>query len=110
MRIVAYIWLKLKKRWGISSNSQVAVILLAFALSGFSTLYSHRYIDKLLGITDDTSFWIELLVFVILILPIYNTFLIIWGTILGQRKFVIKFIKTKIHLFTSWKFDKNERL
>ncbi|MFK5857008.1 MAG: prolipoprotein diacylglyceryl transferase [Bacteroidota bacterium] len=110
MKLINHIWLLLKKRWGISSNIQVGIILLAFALSGFSTLFTHRYIDSLLGITDETAFWIEILVFVLLILPIYNTFLIIWGTILGQRKFVIKFIKTKIHLLTKWKFDKSERL
>lgn len=91
------IWQKLKTRWGISSNFQVAVILLVFALTGFSTLFSHNYIDGLLGIDDDTAFWIELLVFVLLILPVFNMFLIIWGTLLGQRKFIVKFIKAKIN-------------
>jgi len=108
MKIIKSIWLKLKNRWGISSNIQVGIILLAFALSGFSTLFSHNFIDELLGITSETPFWIELLVFIILILPIFNIYLLIYGTLLGQRKFVIEYIKTKINIITKWKFDKND--
>jgi hypothetical protein len=102
-------WLRLKKHWGIESNIQVAIILLAFALSGFSTLFSHNYIDELLGIDENTAFWIKLLVFTLLILPIFNTFLMIYGTLLGQRAFVVKFIKTKIYLLTRWRFHKNDK-
>ena len=105
MKFLAQIWIKLKKRWGISNNLQVLVILMVFALSGFSTLFSHRYIDLLLGITDATPIWIEILVFVVLILPVFNIFLLLWGTLLGQRKFVVKFIHDKIQLITKWKID-----
>ena len=103
MDFLTQIWIKLKTRWGISNNFQVLVILLAFALSGFSTLFSHRYIDLLLGITEATPIWIEILVFVALILPVFNIFLLLWGTLLGQRKFVVKFIDDKIRLITKWK-------
>jgi len=109
MKVITSILLKLKTRWGISSSSQVLVILFAFALSGFSTLYSHRFIDELLGIDENTAFWVEFLVFALLILPIFNTFLMIYGTLLGQKAFFIKFIKTKIYLLTRWRFDKNDK-
>ena len=109
MKVITTTLLRLKKRWGISSNIQVLVILLAFALSGFSTLFSHNYIDELLGIDENTAFWIELLVFALLILPIFNTFLIIYGTLLGQKAFFIKFVKTKIYLLSGWKFKENKK-
>jgi len=93
------IWNKLKKRWGISNNFQVAHILVVFAVTGFSTLFAHNYIDHLLGIEEDDSFWIKLVVFIVIVLPLFNTLLFFWGIVLGQRKFITAFIKLKLNLF-----------
>ena len=101
------IWQKIKSHWEIDSDIQAVIILVVFALTGFSTLYAHNFIDFVLGIDGGTSFWIKLLVFVLLVLPIFNLFLIVWGTLLGQGKFFKNFIKTKIRLLTKWKKDKS---
>ena len=93
---------KLKKRWGISSAWQVVLILIVFAATGFSTLYTHRFINLKLGVTDDTEFWKEVIIFVVLILPIYTVLLYLWGVILGQKKFFSKFIKMKINILSKW--------
>ena len=95
---IKIMWQKLKIRWGINSNYQVVVILLIFALTGFSTLYIHRQIDLLLGIDENTVFVIKALIFGILILPIYSLLLFSWGTLLGQRTFFTGFIRAKIQL------------
>lgn len=100
------IWNKIKTHWGISSNIQATVILLVFAVTGFSTLYSHRLIDYLLGINEESDFWLKLLAFVFLILPIYTFLLYFWGIILGQRKFFTKFIKLKLKLLFRGKLHK----
>jgi hypothetical protein len=92
------LWQKLKVRWAIESNWQVLLILIAFSLAGPSTLYFHRKIDLLLGITDDSSFWLKLLVFMIVVLPLYNFFLFIYGLLLGQYHFMMRFILKKINL------------
>jgi len=94
------LWERLKNHWKITSDFQVVVILMVFAFSGFSTLYVHNYIDFLLGVDEDSQFWIKALIFILLVLPIFNLFLLIWGTILGQKQFVIRFIKVKIRLVT----------
>lgn len=91
-------WDKLKIRWGISSDWHVLLILLVFSLAGPSTLALHRKIDLLLGISDDSSFWIKLISFIILVLPLYNMFLLVYGTALGQYKFFMNFVKGKINL------------
>ena len=91
-------WNKLKKHWGISSDLQVVHILVVFAVTGFSTLFVHNYIDHLLGIEEDDSFWLKLVVFIIIILPLFNMLLFFWGVVLGQRKFVTRFIKVKLNL------------
>ena len=85
-------WQKLKKRWGIENDWQVAVILLVFTLTGFSFLFINPLIDRLLGLTEEDPFWIKVVVFVIITLPVYNILLIIWGTLLGQYKFFKNFI------------------
>ena len=90
------IWNKLKERWGVETNFQVIVILIVFSLTGFSTLYAHNFIDYLLGVNSDTRFWIKIVIFIFLVLPIFSLFLFIWGTLLGQRKFVTEFLKYKI--------------
>ncbi|MCK5134639.1 MAG: hypothetical protein KAR19_02530 [Bacteroidales bacterium] len=89
---------KLKRHWSISNSLQVLVILIVFALAGFSTLFIHRQINTLLEINQDSSFWLRLLVFIVLILPLYTVILYIYGIVLGQRKFSKKFIKTKLGL------------
>jgi len=85
-------WQKLKKRWGIENDWQVAVILLVFTLTGFSFLFINPLIDRLLGLTEEDPFWIKAVIFVIITLPVYNLLLIIWGTLLGQHKFFKNFI------------------
>jgi len=97
----------LKTRWGVTNGRVVLVILSVFALSGFSTLFIHKIIDELLGIGKEDPFWMKLLVFIIIILPVFNIFLYIWGSILGQRDFFTLFIKTKIKLISGGKLFKN---
>jgi len=89
---------KLKHRWGIESNTQVLIILIPFSLAGPATLYFHRKLDLFLGIDDESSFWLKLLVFIIVVLPLYNTFLFIFGVLIGQYKFFKVFFRDKFML------------
>ncbi len=100
------IWNKLKTRWGIESNWQVFIILLAFSLAGPTTLYFHRKIDLMLGITDESPFWMKLVVFLIVVLPLYNFFLFVYGVLLGQYRFFSRFFRDKLKLLTGKFFVK----
>jgi len=102
------VWSKLKERWGISSNFQVAVILVVFAVTGFSTLYVHKHINNLLGIDENTGFGLKIILFIFLILPVYTILFYLWGVILGQRKFITAFIKLKLDLLSFRKLFKNK--
>ena len=90
-------WQKLKVRWGIESDWQVAIILLVFSLTGFTFLFISPYIDQLFGLSDKDPMWLKIVVFIVVTLPIYNLLLIIWGTLLGQyrffKNFIVKFFK-----------------
>ncbi len=101
--MIKTLWAKLKIRWGIDNNFQVIIILIAFSLAGPSTLWFHRKLDLLLGITDDSSFWLKLFVFIIVVLPLYNFFLFVYGSLLGQYKFFSKFFVDKLSLLKRFK-------
>lgn len=85
-------WQKLKIRWGIESDFQVALILLSFTLTGFSFLFISPRINELLGMAENDPFWLKAVVFVIVLLPLYNILLLLWGSLLGQFKFFKNFI------------------
>jgi hypothetical protein len=78
---------KLKTKWGIQSNFDFIMIMLAFSLAGSMISVCRPPIFHLLGITKETHLWIKILVYVPLIPPIYQVFLLFWGTILGQFEF-----------------------
>lgn len=86
-------WNKLKVRWGITSDFQVVVILLVFTLTGFSTLFINKLIDIFLGINEGSPLWQRVLVFLIIVLPVYNLLLLFWGTVLGQFRFFYNFTR-----------------
>jgi hypothetical protein len=84
---------KLKESWGVSSIGQVLVILLVFALTGFSSMYIKRPVFALLGIDSNTPFWIRALVWSVTILPAYQVLLLMYGFLLGQFTFFWNFEK-----------------
>jgi hypothetical protein len=84
---------KLKERWNITSNFQVVVILVVFAITGSSTVYVKKLIFDLIGITAETQLWIKVPVYILVILTVYNILLLIVGFLFGQFKFFRDFEK-----------------
>ena len=84
---------KLKKRWNIESNLQVIILLFVFAIAGSSTLYARKGIFFLLGVTADTSLWLKIPLYVLVIFPTYQIIFLIVGALFGQFKLVWEFEK-----------------
>jgi hypothetical protein len=84
---------KLKARWGITSTFQVVIILVVFACTGFSVLYAEEVIFRLFGIEEGKSWWVALLLFLLITLPLYNLLLLVYGFIFGQFRFFWNFEK-----------------
>ena len=107
MNVFVNYWKGFKRRWHIQSDWQVAVILTVFAITGTTTMYINRLIDEWLGLTDGNGFWMEFLLFMVLVLPLYNILLLIYGTLLGQYKFfrffIVKFFSNIFRVFQFWK-------
>jgi hypothetical protein len=89
----------LQERWKVDSISKVLLILTVFALTGTTVVYLKKYIKPYLG--DE---WYIDMVYYVLILPVYNLILLIYGVILGQGKYFWEFEKR----FFSRIFKKNK--
>lgn len=83
-----------KQRWNITSNWQVFVILVVFAVTGSTSALLSKPILEFIGITKDTvSLWIYYPLYIILIFPVYQVLLVSFGFIFGQFKFFWAFEK-----------------
>ena len=85
---------KFKQRWGITSNFQVGVILLVFALTGSTSAYLSKPILAWMGLhPNEISGWIYYPLYIILIFPVYQVLLLMYGFLLGQFRFFWAFEK-----------------
>lgn len=85
---------KLKERWGITSNWQLAIILIVFTINGSLSGYLMKPVLRLLGITHEHLDWYFYWPLAcVLILPVYFCMILVVGTLFGQRKFFFWFVK-----------------
>lgn len=84
----------LKERWGITSNLQLTIIFIVFAITGSTSAWITKPILSFLGITKEVyhiiPYWF---LRIVLILPVYKVLLICIGTLFGQHKFFWNFVK-----------------
>lgn len=78
---------RLKTKWGITSTGQVIAILVTFSLAGMSILFIRPIFWKLFGFDEDTSMWIKVPTYILMIFPTYQVMLLVFGTLLGQFRF-----------------------
>jgi hypothetical protein len=85
---------KLKERWNVTSNKQVGMILLVFAITGFSSLQLAKPFLSLVGITENFEpHWFYRVLRLVLIFPIYQVLLVFIGAVFGQFSFFWNFEK-----------------
>lgn len=83
-----------KTRWNITSNWQVFVIIIVFAITGSTAAMVSKPILHWLGITKETHHIIwYLLLYILIIFPVYQVLLVAIGFLLGQFKFFWTFEK-----------------
>jgi len=86
------IWQRMKTKWQIESNYQLAIIMVVFGLTGFTSAYLKTLIFQWMGMNSDTPVWARTLILLLLLIPLYKALLIIYGTIFGQFRFFKNFI------------------
>lgn len=89
---------KLKQRWNITSNFQLFIILLVFAITGSTSALIAKPILAFIGITKESvSLWLFYPLYIIVILPFYKILLLLIGTLAGQHTFFLNFIKKMLN-------------
>ena len=94
---------KLKARWGISSTWQIIIILLVFSITGSSSLFVGKPVLHLFGL-DRVNFAPEFLfggllyytLRILVIFPIYQVLLVLFGWLFGQFRFFWNFEKAML--------------
>ena len=84
-------WLdKLQTRWKVGSLYQVISILLVFACTGFTVLFLKKPLFAYWFADGEIHLYASI-VYYVLILPVYNVFLLMYGFVFGQFKFFWEF-------------------
>jgi hypothetical protein len=83
-----------KKRWNLTNNWQIFVIILVFAITGSSSAMLSKPILHWIGVSKETHhISLYLLLYFIIIFPIYQILLVTFGFIFGQFQFFYSFEK-----------------
>lgn len=78
---------KLQRHWGLSSGWQVLTVCLVFSLAGMSIMPARKWVFHMLHFDSHTAFWLKFLVWLAVVFPSYQLFLIVYGTLFGQFHF-----------------------
>lgn len=85
---------KLKQRWGITSNYQLSIIFIVFAITGSSSAILAEILMNAIGWTKTSiNSWLYWPLRIILIFPGYQVLLVLFGFIFGQFNFFWQFEK-----------------
>ena len=82
---------KLKKRWGLKSNTQVLIIFIVFGITGSGSLYISNPIMDYLSISSN-----NIILRIIIVTIIYQFILLIVAFIFGQFKWFWNFFYKKL--------------
>ncbi len=86
-------WLQnLQDRWKVKNAFQVILILVVFACTGFTILFIKRPLFALWFPDGNVPLWMKIAYWII-ILPVYNVFLLGYGFVFGQFQFFWEFEK-----------------
>ncbi|MCC5931905.1 MAG: hypothetical protein JJU28_21860 [Cyclobacteriaceae bacterium] len=78
---------RLRIKWGVSSMYQVIVIMLVFAITGFTIIFLKDVYFKLLGFDQNTPVWIKTFIYLLLVFPSYQLLILGYGALFGQFDF-----------------------
>ena len=84
---------KLKQRWNVTSNFQLVLIFIVFAITGSTASYLSKPVTALLGVTKENLSWLYWPFRLLIIFPVYQILLVFIGTLFGQFTFFWNFEK-----------------
>jgi hypothetical protein len=93
-------WQKIKNRYGISSDWHAVFVLFIFAVAGSSILFIKDPIFDFLGYDKINNGVLRVIVYILIILPVYYVSLFCWSNVLGQGRIFNPIIKRMLLGYT----------
>ncbi|PKA84068.1 hypothetical protein ATE92_2238 [Ulvibacter sp. MAR_2010_11] len=84
---------KLKQRWNIHSNWQLFVVFLVFAITGSTAAKFAAPMTDFVGITREMGWFIYWPTRILIIFPLYQVLLVLFGWLFGEFSFFWDFEK-----------------
>jgi hypothetical protein len=84
---------KLKERWGIQTNTQLAIIFIVFAITGSLSAWISTFACNWLGLTKNILGLLYTPIRLLIIFPVYQVLLVLNGFLFGQFQFFWAFEK-----------------
>lgn len=78
---------KLKEKWGLKSLFQVIMVLIVFSFTGMTVVLIRPVIFSWFGFDDQTKFITKSITYILLIFPMYQILILVYGALLGQFSF-----------------------
>lgn len=91
---------KLKHKWGLKNLFQVILILIVFSLTGMTVVLIRPIIFSWFGFTEQTPFWLKTITYILLVFPMYQILILVYGTLFGQFAFFWEKEKKLFNLIT----------
>lgn len=89
---------KLKTKWNIESDWQMAIIFIVFAITGSSSVKVAKPVLDFLNIhPENLNPFIYWPLRILIILPFYQVLLVLFGTLFGQFRFFWEFEKKMLN-------------
>lgn len=80
---------KLKGKWNIATNKDFILIMIVFSMAGLMIGVERPIVFHIFGIDKD-PLWVKILVYIPLIVPLYQLNLLVFGFLLGQFEFFLE--------------------
>lgn len=87
---------RFKEKWKIASDLQLIIIFIVFSITGSAALVVRKFVFHLVGIQPETSLFIKVPLYIIVLFPSYQILLLIIGSLVGQFRFFYAFQKKSL--------------
>jgi hypothetical protein len=84
---------KFKERWNVTSNWQLTIIFIVFAITGSSAAKLASPLTDFCGVTKEMGWYIYWPFRILIIFPIYQVLLVFFGWLFGEFVFFWAFEK-----------------
>lgn len=78
---------RLRAKWKLKNFFQVIMVMIVFSLTGMTVVTVRPIVFTWFGYDETTPFWLKTITYILLIFPMYQILILVYGSLLGQFSF-----------------------